>query len=307
MSVSQTGKGAFFAALSYFLWGVLPLYWKLLQAVNPLHILACRILLSLILVGAILLIQKDTNWLRCFGDRKKGTLAVLTGLAVSFNWGLYIYAVNSGHTIESSMGYYINPLISVVLGLLFFKEKLKTLQWIAFAIAMAGVLILTVLSGRPPWISLGLALSFGLYGMLKKVINLSALESLGAETLAASPVGLALLFCGFGSGGKALTFTGWSGLSYLSALPALAWALLLCCGALTALPLYFFAKGARALPLSTMGFIQFITPTLQFSAGAFVFGEYFPPQNYIAFGCIWAAAILYILSLKLARRQGSGV
>jgi chloramphenicol-sensitive protein RarD len=299
MNVSQTGRGAFFAVLSYIMWGVLPVYWKLLQAVNPLHILACRIFLSLIFVGVILLIQKDREWLRCFGDRKKGPLAVLAGLTISVNWGLYIFAVNSGHTIETSLGYYINPLISVVFGLLFFREKLKPLQWIAFGIAMAGVLLLTVLSGRPPWISLGLALSFGLYGMLKKVIRLSALESLGAETLAAFPVGLALLLCDFGgSGGKAVTFTGLGGLSYFTALPALSWALLLCCGVLTALPLYFFAKGARALPLSAMGFIQFISPTLMFSAGAFVFGEYFPPQNYIAFGCIWAAAILYILSLK---------
>ncbi|GHV94835.1 transporter [Spirochaetia bacterium] len=298
MRVSSFGKGVFFAALSYLLWGILPLYWKALSAVNSLHILAFRIIFSLLLVGFLLAMQKSTAWIACFKEKKKGGLLILASVTISFNWGLYIWAVNSGHTIETSLGYYINPLVSVVFALLFFKEKLRPLQWAAFGIAMLGVLILTALSGAPPWISLGLALSFGLYGVLKKVINIPALESLGAETLAASPLGLLLLVTRFevAPNGKTAPIFGLQGISYLAELPVHSWLLLLCCGAITALPLYFFARGARLLPLSTLGFIQFISPTLQFLAGFFIFGEYFPVQNFAAIGCIWGAAILYIVS-----------
>jgi chloramphenicol-sensitive protein RarD len=243
-------------------------------------------------VGCILLLRKHTAWLGCFTDTKKRPLLVLAGLVISFNWGLYIWAVNSGHTIASSLGYYINPLISIVFGLLFFKEKLRPLQWAAFGLAMVGVLILTVLAGELPWISLGLALSFGLYGALKKTISLPALETLGAETLVAAPLGLLLLLVRFDRGPA----PDWRGLGYLVELPVHTWILLLLCGAVTALPLYCFARGARLLSLSALGFIQFISPTLQFVMGAFVFGESFPAQNYIAFACIWVAALLYIRS-----------
>jgi chloramphenicol-sensitive protein RarD len=301
MGKSGVGKGALFAFLSYFMWGIFPLYWKLLSAVNALHILALRILLSLFLVGAVLLIKKNTAWLTALRDKKKGPLLALSALAVSANWGLYIWAVNQGRTIEASLGYYINPLFSIVLGLLIFREKLRPLQWAAFGVAMAGVLLLTALSGAPPWLSLGMALTFGIYGVFKKTITLSALEALGAETLAVAPLGLLLLLFRFDETPPRF---GW-GLSYLAALPAHSWILLLLCGAVTAVPLYLFARGARLLPLSAMGFIQFVSPTLQFIMGAVVFGESFPAQNYAAFGCIWAAAILYIVSLKFAPKVAS--
>jgi chloramphenicol-sensitive protein RarD len=298
-----SGRGVFFAALAYFLWGILPLYWKLLAVIQPFHILAFRILFSLLLVGCLLLIQKKITWLALFGDRKKGLLLLLTAFTISFNWGLFIWAVNNGHTVESSLGYYINPLVSIVLGLCFLGEKLLPLQWAAFALAAAGVLILTVFSGTLPLISLGLALSFGFYGLLKKNAPLSALESLGAETLAAAPLGLLLLFINF----NGEPHIDRQAVFYVAELPPHSWILLACCGAVTAFPLYCFAKGARLLPLSTIGFIQFIAPTLQFVVGVFIFGEYFPPENYFAFGCIWLAALLYIVSLKLAAHAGKGV
>ena len=282
--------------LSYILWGILPLYWKLLSAVQPLHILAFRILCSLLLVGCILLLKKNIFWLAVFKDRKKSLLMILTAFTISFNWGLYIWAVNSGHTVEASMGYYINPLVSIALGLCFFREKLLPLQWAAVALALAGVLILAALYGAPPWISLGLALSFGFYSLLKKTTALSPLESLGAETLAAAPLGILLLGLRIG----VVRHFDWQGLFYLSELPLRSWALLVLCGAATAFPLYCFARGARLLPFSALGFIQFISPTLQFLAGVFAFRESVPVQNYTAFGCIWSAAILYIISLKLA-------
>jgi len=287
----SVGKGVFFAAVSYILWGIFPLYWKLLAAVDPLHILSLRILLSLVLVGIILFARKNFTWLGFFKDRRKGLLLILAALAVTANWGLYIWAINSGHTLAASLGYYINPLISIVLGLCVFREKLKPLQWIAFFLAMTGVLIQTIFTGALPWISLGLALTFALYGLLKKTVGLSPLESLGAETLIASPLGLLLLF---GPGLSRIN----PGIAYLADLPVHTLLVLLLCGAVTTLPLYLFAKGVKLLPLSTLGFIQFITPTMNFFEGAFLFGESFPPYNLIVFGCIWLAVILYIVSLR---------
>ena len=298
MERPSLGKGFLFAVSAYLLWGILPIYWKLLAAVSPLHILGFRILFSLILVSAILFSRRNFSWLRFFRDRRKGTLLILAAFTLSFNWGLYIWAVNSGHTIEASVGYYINPLVSIVLGLCFFRESLKPLQWAAFGLAMAGVLISTVFAGAPPWISLGLALSFGFYGLIKKAVDLSALESLGAETLIASPLGLLLLLLPFTAGGNS-----GQGLSYVSELPVPVLLLILGSGAVTTLPLYLFAKGTRLLPLSTMGFIQFVAPTLTFLEGVFVFHESFPPRNFLVFGCIWAAVILYIISLKITPRQ----
>jgi chloramphenicol-sensitive protein RarD len=290
--------GVFFAVCAYLLWGILPLYWKLLSALSPLHILAFRILFSLLLVGGVLLAQKNTSWLGFYKSARKSALMILAALFISINWGLYIWAVNKGHTLEASLGYYMNPLVSVVLGLCVFREKLNILQVIAFALAIIGVLILTMLSGALPWVSLGLALSFGLYGLIKKAVNLSALESLGVETLLASPLGVILLLGSFGTGGG---FPDWQGLSYLTELPLLTILLLLLCGAITTFPLYLFAKGVKLLPLSTLGFIQFISPTMTFLIGVLVFRESFPPHNFIVFGLIWTAVILYIISLRRTR------
>ena len=295
--------GFLFAFLSYFLWGIFPLYWKLLITVNALHILAFRILFSLVFVGFLLLLQKNTAWLNAFRDPKKALILIPAALLICCNWGMYIWAVNSGHTLQASLGYYINPLFSILLGLVFFRERLSPLQWAAVIIAFAGVLLLTLLSGKAPWISLLLALTFGLYGLLKKKLSLSALESLGAETLASAPIGILLLLFSFGdphneSGAGNLVFSGMQGLDYLFALPLRIWLPLALCGIVTATPLYFFAKGAKLLPLSALGFTQFISPTLQFLLGLLVFGEAFPPHHFAAFGLIWTAAILYILSLK---------
>ena len=295
MDKPSLGAGVFFAVCAYFLWGILPLYWKLLSAIDPLHILVFRIFLSLLLVGGILIARKNFSWLDFYKDRRKGLLLTAAALIITFNWGLYIWAVNQGHTIEAALGYYINPLISVVLGMCFFREKLNFLQALAFSLAVIGVIILTVLTGSLPWISLGLALSFGFYGLLKKTINLSALESLGVETLIASPLGLILLLGSLDMDGYASANRG---LYYLTKLPFSTVLPLLFCGAVTTIPLYLFARGARLLPLSTLGFIQFIAPTLTFLTGVFVFRESFPPHDFIVFGFIWTAVILYIVSLK---------
>jgi len=224
----------------------------------------------------------------------------LAGLTITFNWGLYIFAVNGGHTIESAIGYYINPLLSIVLGMIFFREKLKILQLLAFIIAIVGVLILTILTGRLPWVSLGLAFSFALYGLLKKTVHLTALESLGVETLVASPIGILLLLIPFGTN---RSFPDPQSLAYILELPLKPLLFLPLCGLVTSFPLYLFAKGAKMLPLSTLGFVQFLSPTLSFVTGYFIFGESFPIQNFLALGCIWIAVILYTVSLKGGQRD----
>ena len=298
----QTFNSGFLLIISaYIMWGLFPLYWVLLAEINSIHILAYRIVFSLFFVGGILIAGKNTTWLKFYKDRRKCLLMILAALTITFNWGLFIYAVNSGQTIEAALGYYINPLLSIVLGLLFFKEKFKALQVVAFGLAFVGVLILTVFTGRLPLISLGLAFSFGLYGLLKKTVKLSALESLGAETLIAAPLGILLLFTSFGASGE-IGFPGLGGLEYWLTLPLFTLFMLMLSGIVTSIPLIIFSKGVKMIPLSTLGFIQFLSPTMSFIIGYFVFREYFPVQNFIAFGFIWSAAILYIISLKTAQR-----
>ena len=303
MENQSFSKGVFFAVSAYFLWGLLPLYWKLLSAISPFHILSFRIIFSLLFVSFLLFITKKTSWLTFYKDRRKALLLALAGLSVSFNWGLYIWAVNNGRTIETSLGYYINPLVSVVFGLCFFREKLKPLQIVAFGFAFAGVAVLTVLTGKLPWVSLTLALTFGFYGMLKKTVKLSSLESLAVETLIAFPLGLLLLLISFDAS-AGISFPNLHGLSYLRELPLFTLFILLFCGVVSSTPLYLFSQGAKILPLSSLGFFQFIAPTLSFLTGFFIFGEYFPPRNFLALGLIWVAVIVYIISLKPGRKKG---
>ena len=300
MNITVTGKGFFFAILAYIMWGAFPLYWKLLAQISSVHIVASRILFSLILVAIILLMQKKYTWLAVFKEPKKAILVILTALLLCSNWCLYIWSVNTGRTIEASLGYYINPLVSIVLGLFFFRERLKPLQWAAVFIAFTGVMILTILSGTLPWVSLVLAFTFGFYVLIKKILKMPALESLGSETLASAPIGILLLCFTFGGGanGSPPVFTGLPGLAYITELPVHTLILLSFSGALTMLPLYFFACGAKILPLSALGFTQFIAPTIQFLLGIFVFGEVFHLRYFISFLFIWAAVALYIVSLR---------
>ncbi|MDR0638373.1 MAG: EamA family transporter RarD [Spirochaetaceae bacterium] len=289
--MTSTAKGSLFALFAYLLWGVFPSYWKLLSPVDSLHILAARIVFSLVFVGVLLIVKKNTAWLAHFRDKKKRGRIFVSAALVTINWGVYIFAVNSGHTVEASLGYFINPLISIVLGLFIFRERLKPLQWAAFALAAAGVALLTAFSGRFPFIALALALSFAFYGLAKKTLSFDALEALAAETFASIPFAVILLFIPA------------AGLSYLGTLP---WPIALClvlAGPVTALPLIFFAKGARLIPLSTLGFVQFVNPILQFLSGVVLFRETFPPRNLLCFALIWAAAILYCVSFFTKRER----
>ncbi|MDR1286409.1 MAG: EamA family transporter RarD [Treponema sp.] len=284
-------RGVCWTVLAYVLWGVLPLYWKLLEAVTPVHILSFRIIFSLVFTGTILLLRKNTAWLFFFTSGKNLALIFPAALAITANWGLFIWAVNTGRAIEASLGYFINPLMSIVMGLVFFRERLPPLQWTAFGFAAAGVSLMTVLSGTFPWISLALALTFGFYSLLKKRTPSSSLEGLGEETLAALPVAAILFLCPPRAMGD------------LAGLSPEMWALIVCAGPVTVFPLFCFAHGVKPLPLSAVGFIQFINPTLVFILGVFVFGERFPARNIAAFAFIWVSVILYSVSLLKSRRQ----
>ncbi len=273
-----------YALAAYTLWGVLPLYWKYLSAVDALQIMSCRILFSLIFVWILLALRRDAAWLRILKDRGKLGLLAVSSLLIAVNWLIYIWAVNSGHTVEASLGYYMNPLVNVFLGMLFFKERFPRIQWIAFFMAAVGVVVLAVFSGGIPWISLLLALSFALYGMAKKTVQIDTLTALAAETLILLPIAAVILVVRHAQGAGA--FSG----------PPARSLVLAASGIITALPLYWFALGARRLPLSTLGFLQFVSPTLQLLSGVFLFGEAFPAPNLIAFGLVWSGLALYLLS-----------
>ena len=287
--MSPIKKGVLLEVFSYTFWGFMPVFWHLLDFASPLRILGCRITFALVFTAFALFLRKNKKWLLLLTGKDKLPFTVICGVTVSLNWGLYIWAVNTGHTIDASLGYYISPLVSVLLALIILKEKLSVLQWIAFGFAAAGVFLVTIFSGVFPWIALLLAITFGFYGLFKKKNKAGSLEALGAETLAVLPLGLVLLI--FPPEGLMLIDS------------PLKWLLLVSSGILTALPLYTFAKGAKLLPLSAVGFLQFINPTILFFLGIFVFGEEFAPKKLWAFGCIWIAVVLYCISLTKTNKD----
>ncbi|MCL1994345.1 MAG: EamA family transporter RarD [Spirochaetes bacterium] len=281
---------------------MLPLYWRALASVNSLHILGFRIALAMVFAAGVLFACKNFSWLFFFKNRRSALYLVLASIMISFNWGLFLWAVNAERSLEAAFGYYINPLFVILIGLVFFKEKLKALQWVSLGLALAGVLTITIFTGSPPLISLGLAVSFSTYSLLKKLIGMPALESLAIETLIATPPALLLLFVP----GISYFFTGLYGVGYVAYLPGFTVLLLLLCGAISTMPLYFFTRAAKLLPLSTLGFIQFLSPTMAFLLGYFVFREAFPWYNFIAFGFIWAAVIVFVVSLYAPQKQRPG-
>jgi chloramphenicol-sensitive protein RarD len=282
------------AAASFVLWGLMPLYWHLLKAVPSLQIVAHRVVWSTLLVVTWLLWKHGRGWLRAAMARPRAAWMLgLSGLLIGFNWSLYIWAVNAGHVVETSLGYFINPLLNVVIGVLFLRERLTPWQWLSVAIAGAGVLWLTFNYGSFPWIALALALSFGLYGLLRKLLAIDAVSGLGVESMYLFLPALALLLWGEANGsGGFLDGWGW-GLG----------ALLVVSGVLTALPLIGFAYAVRRVPLSVVGLMQYIAPTLQFLLGVLVFQEAFDRDRAIGFVFIWAALVIFALDGVLRARR----
>lgn len=276
-------KGIFSAVGAYILWGLLPIYWKALANVPAFEILAHRIVWALGVALVLVAWRRDWAWLRGVRSNRTTLLTfVATATLITINWGVYIWAVNAGHIVETSLGYFINPLVNVLLGVLFLRERLRLWQGVAVGIALGGVLFLTFLYGSVPWIALVLATSFGFYGLLRKTATLNSLEGFTLETL--------LLFIpalGY------LVYTAWGGAGAFGHSAPTTTLLLIGAGVMTAVPLLWFATSARQISLVTLGILQYIAPTMQFLLGVLVYREALPPERLIGFGMIWLALLIY--------------
>jgi len=275
--------GIAYAVVAYVLWGVFPVYFKALQHVAATEILAHRMVWSLAFVTAVLALRRHWAWLRTVLQRPTlvGRFAA-TATLVSVNWGVYIWAVNAGHIVDASLGYFINPLVNVAFGALLLHERLRAAQWIAVALAAAGVAWLTWHAGALPWIGLTLALSFAAYGLLRKTASLGAAEGLALETALLAPLALAYL-AWLGAGGHSAFVDGSASTRWLLAAS----------GPVTALPLLAFAAGARRIPFSMLGLLQYIAPTLQLVLGVWLYREPFDPGKALGFAAIWLALAIY--------------
>ncbi len=283
---SDALKGRIYIILLFVVWGFLPLYWKLLNQVPADEILAHRILWSFVLVIGILYFNKKLYALKeIVSNKRELKLLFCSTLFITINWFIYIWAVNSGHVIETSMGYYMNPLITIALSMIFLKEKLNKWQVISIIFATIGVGILTIQYGEFPWIAISLACSFALYGLFKKLVNVDSIVGLAFETLLITPI--ALLY---------IVFKQARGVGALGVIPMGTTVLLICTGVATAIPLIWFARATKMVPLSTIGFTQYVSPTIMFFLGIFVFKEEFTTVHFISFGFIWTGLIIYSLS-----------
>jgi chloramphenicol-sensitive protein RarD len=278
--------GIWYALAAFTTWGVLPLYWRLMREVPPQQILAHRISWSLLFVSFIITIQKRWNEAKgVFSFRQSKASFIVSALFLGINWFIYIWAVNTNHVVESSMGYFINPLVNVLLGVVFLKEKLTFWQGISILLALGGVSYLTFHYGKVPWIALSLAFSFGTYGLLRKIAYAGSLIGLLAETSILTPVAVVYIFIQhvhqigfFSTSSLAISF------------------LLAGSGIVTALPIIWFAHSVRRIPLSTVGFIQYLAPSLMLLLSVVVFKEPFTKTHMISFGLIWTALTLYSVS-----------
>lgn len=283
-------QGIFFGLAAYVLWGILPVYWKALELVSPFEILSSRFMWSCVFVFLLIIFQKkwplfSKEVKQVFSNVKTGAAMVAAGITISFNWGTFIWAVNNGHIVETSMGYYINPLVSILFAVVFLHERLDKMQLAAITCAFIGVASMVYSFGKIPWVSLTLAFTFALYGLLKKILPVSALTSIMLETLLITPLALVYEYSLWQQG---VSFYASGNLQVIMMLTG--------AGVVTAIPLLLFTAGARLLPLKIIGFLQYISPTLTLLIGVFVYNEAFTASHLLAFGWIWAALLLFIVS-----------
>ena len=278
--------GTVLASCAFILWGVMPVYWKQLDQVPALKILSHRIFWSFVFLFLYFIVRKGLNNITIlFSDRKKTLNLLIRALFLGSNWFIFVWAINTGKVVESSLGYYINPLFSVILGVLILKERLNRLQYVSFILACVGVSMLAFRYGRLPWVSLLLAGTFGMYGLLKKLSPSDSFEELFAEMIFIAPLaGGFLLFPAFQGGGIG------SDVSVVESV------LLVASGVVTAAPLILFGYAAKRVPLSTLGFIQYLAPTCMLLLGVFLFKELFSWVHFAGFFCIWAALGLFSYS-----------
>lgn len=284
--MKEKKKGTYLIILAYVLWGVLPLYWQQLNGVKSLEIIAYRILLSLIICFIILVIKQELYIFNIFKNKKEISKYILISLLLFINWSTFIYAVTNNLIIDAGMGYYLTPLVSVVLGIVFLKEKLNKSQTIAFVLALIGIIYYIISIGVFPYIALILAFSFSIYGLFKKKIKISGIHSMTIETALLTPIALIILFVIDKSGNISLFYS--SNREVL---------LILLAGVITLTPLVLFAEGTKRIPLIRVGFLQFIGPTLMLLMGL-IMGEKFSYNQIIAFSFIWISLIIYSISIS---------
>jgi chloramphenicol-sensitive protein RarD len=283
--------GVLYAILAYSSWGLFPVYWKLLQKVSAVEILCHRLVWSAVLLLAIVIGQQRLPELKQLLTKPKYALALLGSASIlAVNWGIYIYGVNSDRVVETSLGYFMNPMVNVLLGVVVLRERLRWGQWLAVTLAASGVSYAVYAMGQVPWIALSLALSFGIYGLMRKLIIVPPLLGLALETSWLAPVALVYLL--------------WQPNPFSVHQPSLG-LLLLGAGVVTSLPLFCFSSAAQRLPLSTMGFFQYIAPSLQLMLGVLLYHEPFTRQHLILFGCIWSALLVYTVVTLRAHPKAS--
>lgn len=268
----------------YILWGLLPIFWKLLAGVNSAYVLAQRIVFSCVFCLAVILIRKNGGEIgRIIKNKSERRMFFLCGILISINWGVYILTVAMGRILEASLAYYMNPLFSVLIGAIFFKEKLSRVQWASVALAFAGVMFSVIRYGEVPYLAIIIGLSFALYGALKKGIKADSETSICMETMAVLPI--AIVFIAYAQ------FSGFTTFSSLTTAEAL---LLIATGPITSIPLMLFAKGIKGTSIVTSGILMYINPTLQLLVGVFIYNEAFTQTNAITFAFVWAAVILFV-------------
>jgi chloramphenicol-sensitive protein RarD len=291
--VPEQRRGLLLGISAYGLWGAFPLYWPLLEPAGAVEILAHRILWSMVTMGLLVVLFRRTPQLRAIlADRRTFLLLAAAALVITVNWATYIYGVNNERVVETSLGYFINPLVTVLMGVFILGERLRPLQWAALGIASLAVVVLTIDYGRLPYIALVLAFSFGTYGLLKKTANVGAVESLAVETTVIGP--LAAVYLGW------LIATGSSAFGTEGAGHAL---LLASTGIVTAIPLICFGAAATRVSMTTLGLLQYLAPVLQFALGVFVLDEAMPASRWIGFGLVWIALVVFTVEATNHHRR----
>jgi chloramphenicol-sensitive protein RarD len=295
---TESERGILFGVAAYGLWGVFPIYFSILAPAGTIEILANRIVWSMVFCALAWLVVRDLSWVKpLLAVPRRMVLLTVAAFVLAINWCGYIYAVNQNNVVETSLGYFINPLVLVLMGVLLLHEKLRPLQWAALATGALAVMVIAFDYGRPPWIALTLAFSFAIYGFIKKRVGpvIGALESMTVETLVLAPIALAVLvWIEVGHGGT--LFTEGPGHTFA----------LMISGLITAIPLICFSAAARRVSLSTMGFLQFLAPTLQLVVGVWVLGESVPTVRWIGFGIVWIALIMLTAdTIRHARRRSA--
>jgi chloramphenicol-sensitive protein RarD len=294
--VVDARRGVALGVTAYVLWGGFPLYWPLLEPAGAVEILAHRIVWSGVAMGALVLaLDRRAAFAAIVRDRRVRLLLTVAAVTITCNWATYIYGVNSGRVVETSLGYFINPLVTVLMGVVVLGERLRRLQWAALAVGVAAVLVLTLDYGRPPWIALVLAFSFGTYGLAKKTANVGAVESLAFETAVISPFALGYLVWLAVAGSATFGLGGSGGLGHSL--------LLVSTGVVTAVPLICFGAAATRVSMVTLGLLQYLAPTIQFVLGLLVFDESMTPARWVGFVLVWTALAVFTVEAARHRRR----